>query len=238
MFYRQTNTVPCGLLFTLILCCGCVDGPMYTLKSINPYYRAQWKEDKAHGPTFDERLEELALLREKVKTMDAASQAEWATQLETIIASDPSPEMRYRAVQTIGYIEGDTSVRALNRASADEVEKVRLAACEAWQLQQNDAARDMLLSMSRESETTSVRQAAIESLAAFDQAEVKRGLGTLLDDPSPAIQYQVASSLSEMTGKNYGGDFAAWKQYLAGNEVPEPGARSLTAQAVDLLPKF
>ena len=36
------------------------------------------------------------------------------------------------------------------------------------------------------------------------------------------MQYSASLALKEQTGKNYGGDIEAWKQYLKGDEVPEP----------------
>ena len=81
----------------------------------------------------------------------------------------------------------------------------------------------MLLTMANNtSETTSVRQAAIESLSAFDEGEVRTALRELLGDRSPAVQYQVTQSLTRLTGRTYGGDIQAWRDYLDGAEVPPP----------------
>lgn len=228
----------CGCLIALALtAAGCADGPFYALKRVNPFFQREFAKDRALGPTFDDRLQELELLNAQLPQMDAQRQAEWALQLERLVLSDPSPEMRARAARTVAQLPSEAAVRALNAASADESEKVRLAACSAWKLRGDTAARDMLLSLAnRSGETTSVRQAAVESLSRFDDAEVRRQMAILLDDSSPALQYQVALSLKEMTGTDYGGDFESWKQYLAGNQVPPPQPKSLTATIWESLP--
>jgi HEAT repeat protein len=137
--------------------------------------------------------------------------------LDKLVKEDASPEIRKQAVRCISRIAADGVDRTLNTASTDEVEKVRLAACEAWKARGGTAARDMLLSMAQADGSNSVRQAAVASLASFNDPEVLSTLSNLLDDKSPAIQYSVAESLASMTGQSFGGDFKGWKNYLDGS---------------------
>ena len=136
----------------------------------------------------------------------------------------------------LAKIDSEATVRALNKASKDEVEKVRLAVCDAWAVRKNDQARDMLLSLAATDESDDVRQAAIRSLAQFDTSEVRSQLGDALDNKNPAIQQQAVVSLRKITGKDFGGDFEAWKRYLGGEDVPEPEPVSFTARVMNSLP--
>ncbi len=225
------------LLAVCTLCSGCADGPFYALKRANPYFQREFRRDRQLGPTFEDRLAELELLNKQLPAMDPTRRAEWSNHLEQIILNDPSSELRSRATLAIATIPTEAATRALNGASADDVEKVRLAACKAWKNRQGPAARDMLLSLAaKQDETPSVRQAAIEALGAFDESEVRATLTDLLDDRSPAIQYQVTQSLKELTGRDYGGDFESWKLYMAGQDVPEPAPKSFTATIWEALP--
>lgn len=208
-------------LATLCGLTGCMDGPFYAVKRMNPYFQSEWRKDRALGPTFEDRIEELRLLDQQIATMPLEEQQAWATRLEKVINEDPSPEVRTRAVRAIAKVTSETAERALNVASTDEVEKVRMSACKAWSERSGtDAARDMLLSLATNDESNSVRQCAIEGLAAFDDPEVMRNMSTLLEDQSPAVQYQVAQSLERMTGEKLGGDIDGWKQYVANLELP------------------
>ena len=210
-----------------------MDGPFYAMKQMNPYYRKEWQKDRELGPTYAQRIEELELLESRLVDYAPDDQLRWSMQLERIIESDPSPELRARAAQAIAAIQNDTVTRALNRASADEIEKVRMAAAKSWGIQKSRAAKDMLLSMATNDANNSVRASAIRSLGNFEDPEVRQSLTSLLDDRSPAIQYEVSQSLAKLTGRNYGGDFASWKKFLGGEEVPEPQPKSMTAQALD-----
>ena len=210
-----------------------MDGPFYAMKQMNPYYRNEWKKDRELGPTYAQRIEELELLESQLADYAPDDQLRWAMQLEGIVANDPSPEMRTRAVQALATIQNDTVTQALTRASADDIEKVRMAAAHSWGLQKSPAAKDMLLTLASNDASNSVRAAAIRSLGTFDEPDVRQSLATLIDDRSPAIQYEVAQSLAKLTGRNYGGDFASWKKFLGGEDVPEPAPKSMTAQALD-----
>lgn len=209
---RLIRTSLCLGFTTLLI--GCMDGPFYQLKRINPYYLSTWKKDRQYGPTYEDRLKELHQVERRITKMSPTEQEEWANRLEEIVREDASPELRATAARIVAQMDSPVTDRALNVASTDEVEKVRLIACQAWQERGGTAARDMLLSMAQADESSSVRQAAIRSLAAFNEPEVLSALGNLLDDNSPAIVYNVAQSLSQMTGEKYGGDVESWKQYL------------------------
>lgn len=218
---------------------GCTDGPFYQMKKANPYFQKQWKKDRELGPIFVDRLEELELLKGQLYSMSASEQEQWTAQLAAIVQKDPSSEMRARAANTMAKIQSETAVTSLNFASRDEVEKVRLAACNAWKVRGDSAARDMLLSLAQADESTSVRQAAIDGLSVFkEDGEVRAALTSLLSDRSPAVQYQVAQSLKSMTGRDYGGDFEAWKRFMAGENVPEPPPLSTAERVWNALPSF
>jgi HEAT repeat protein len=126
-------------------------------------------------------------------------------------------------------IPGPTSLKALTTAAVDQSEKVRLMACDGLKERGDKESRDMLITLAKNpKESPSVRRAAIAGLSTFNDEDVKRTLAQVLDDKSPAIQYQTALSLKTLTGRDYGGDIDSWREYMAGKDVPEP-EKSLVA---------
>lgn len=212
-----------------------MDGPFYTMKEMNPYFRNQWKKDQSLAPTFTQRLEELDVLDSQIAGMSPEDQDRWLAQLEGIIQHDASHELRARCLKTVAKVKSPAATQALNRASADANEKVRIAACKAWGVQQDQAAKEMLLSLANSDKSVSVRAAAIRELGAFDDPDVRRGLGVMMDDRSTAIQYEVAQSLKRQTGRDYGGDFESWKRFLNGEDVPEPTPTTIADRAMQAL---
>lgn len=222
-------------LLGLVSLAGCTDGLLYKMKSINPYFRKEWEKDREYGVTFNEQVEEIKLLQSRLAKMDQTQKESWAKVLEQIVKGDgtvqkdPSPELRTLAVQTLAQLPCDATIRSLNSASTDESEKVRLAACESWRAVKGTEAQNMLMTMARNpKETPSIRRAATNALSEFDDANVKSTLASILDDKSPALQYQAAMSLKKITGRDYGGDIDAWREYMQGKDVPEP-ERSMMA---------
>lgn len=226
---------------TIAMTTGCMDGPFYAMKRINPYYRAQWRADRKLGPTFEDRLDEILLVEKQLPKMSPSEQGEWVTKLNEIIREDSSPEMRARATRAIALANSPTVDQALNAASSDEVEKVRLAACKAWAVRGGKPARDMLMSLAQADESNSVRQSAIDGLAKFDDPEVVKSLAILLDDSSPAVQSSVVGSLASITGEQYGGDIDQWRTYVGNLNMPSyngfgDGTRILPASGANALP--
>lgn len=210
------RVAPIGLsLIAVILVAGCMDGPFYAIKRINPYYHAQWSKDRKLGKTYVQRLRELEEFESQLGSMDATDQSEWSSTLAEIAQKDASPEMRIRAIRGLASLDTAAATSALNQASADDVEKVRMAACKAWAAKGGPDASSMLMTLAKEDESTSVRQAAIDSLGKLDDPSLVATLGTMLDDQSPAIVYQTAESLAELTGEEFGGDIEAWRNYVA-----------------------
>lgn len=215
---------------------GCTDGPMFQLKRISPWHQREWRRDRELGPTFSQRLEELELLESQVASMPEPDREKWAGVLEKIVTSDTSAEMRARAAGVLALTDSEATLRGLNAASTDEVEKVRLAVCQAWGKRRDEHARDMLLSLAKADESDDVRQAALASLGNFNSPEVRAMLVESLDNKSPAIQQQAVVSLRTLTGRDYGGDFDAWKRYVGGEEVAEPAPATMTARLMQALP--
>ncbi len=215
---------------------GCTDGPMFHMKKLAPWHQRQWRQDRELGPTFSMRMKELELLRSQLPGMPPEDQERWSTILERIATNDTSPEMRAQAARTLALVKNDASLRALDAASTDKVEKVRLAVCDAWGIRKDDRARDMLLSLVKTDESDDVRQAALAALGNFNDTDVREALVESLDHKNPAIQQQAVASLSKITGRNYGGDFESWKRYVNGEDVPEPEPTTFTARVIESIP--
>ena len=215
---------------------GCTDGPMFQLKKLSPWHQREWARDRELGPTFSQRLDELELLKGQVAGMSETEKQKWAPLLERIVIDDTSPEMRAQAAQVLALVGGEAADRGLNAASADKVEKVRLAVCKAWGTRRDGPARDMLLSLAQSDESDDVRQAALAALANFNDAEVRELLVQSLDHKNPAIQQQAVVSLRTLTGRDFGGDFESWKRFVSGENVTEAEPASLTARVMQSLP--
>ncbi len=209
------------LALTLACCYGCADGPFYALKKLNPYYQRQWAKDSALGPTYQERIAEMRLLRSQLTTMTAAEQSEWMEMIDAIIEHDPGPEMRREAVLALSDVNSDAAFALLQKASSDENRKVRMAVCESTKNKDPDKAMPLLQSLLKDEDVEGVQLAAITALGEFKGPQAEGMLAGVLQERSPAVQYAATQALAKSTGKKYGGDVAKWKSYLAGQPTEE-----------------
>ena len=199
---------------------GCVDGPLYELKKLNPVIQSQWKKDQERGPTYYQRMEELDLVAKQIATMEPSEQARWINTIGQIAQTDTSPEIRWRSVQTLSkVIQQPAAVDAIMKVSQDKNDKVRIAVSQALKKQVTPETTQTLLAMASSDKSESVRLAAVESLGMHKSDEVKVFLTKQINERSPAMQYSASLALKDFTGKDFKGDVPLLKRYLNGENV-------------------
>lgn len=206
----------------LILLTGCQDGPLLQLKRMNPIFQRQWKADAELGPTYYARRAELEKLQQQLARMPAERRRYWQEQLRQVLEHDPSPELRYHAVLAAAKLPTSEGLELLQRGAADEVAKVRQAACRGLADRSDPVATDILVRLATHDSDTSIRASAVRSLGAHPEAATRSALAKALEDRSPVVQLAATEALGQQTGLNLSGNVAAWKEYLDGNTTPLP----------------
>jgi HEAT repeat protein len=109
----------------------------------------------------------------------------------------------------------------------DSDRDVRIICCETvGQHKPADAAKLLMEVLASDTEID-VRLAAARALGEFkDDPAVVVALGTALDSNDPAMQYRAVQSLRKTTGKNYDDNINTWREYVKGNNPPEPSVAS------------
>lgn len=223
MFHRKPWFAPMGLLVLLPLVTGCTDGPFFHMKKLNPYIQSQWKQDREKVVVFSERIEELRLLRSQIASMSDQEQADWVAKLGEMLKTETSPEVRRETVLTLESVQQrPDAIAVLTPLAKDKNEKVRMALVAALRRSQDEVATTTLIAMSSSDPSNNVKLSATRSLGSHKSEAVKQYLGSKLDDRNIAVRFQASQALGELTGKRYGGDIDAWRQYVAGQNVPEP----------------
>lgn len=205
---------------TLATSVGCVDGPLFELKKLNPVIQSQWKKDRARGLVYSTRVDEIRLTGRQLPTMPQDEQAKWINTLRAIVQTETSPEIRREIVLALAQVmqQSDATATIMN-LSQDKNDKVRLAVSESLRKQVTPETTQTLLAMATSDKSESVRLAAVESLGPHRTEEVKKFLAKQLSDRSPAMQYHASLALRDFTGKDFKGDVAMWKRYLNGENV-------------------
>jgi hypothetical protein len=209
----------------LPLLAGCAEGPLWRTGNLAPWVRQKWaEEEKQYGATLRTKLNDVDALASRARSMSAEDRAKWSAQLSHLAAGDPSPLLRARIVEVLPQFPSPQADATLRSAIRDRDSGVRIAACTA--LGQRGGA-DALQSLSRamSDEDLDVRLAAVRALGEFDESatsgEAIRQLGVALDDKDPAIQYRAIESLRNVSGRNYGNNLVAWREFVHGGQPVE-----------------
>ncbi|MEZ6114812.1 MAG: HEAT repeat domain-containing protein [Pirellulaceae bacterium] len=217
-----------------LLLAGCMDGPFFQMAKWNPYYRKQWAADESYRPTYYTRMESLADLRTSARRLDPATQQRVSAEMVELLRNDSNPLIRRETVRVLAELPNVEAAEGLRQAIGDSDSMVRVAACEAWQRRGGDEGIDILANLVGSDTDQDVRMAATRSLAEFRDPRAVRALGLALDDADPALQYRAMQSLAKSTGKRYGDDLVAWREFVQGGSPPERGG----TQFAELLPDW
>ncbi|MCG8648373.1 MAG: HEAT repeat domain-containing protein [Pirellulales bacterium] len=201
---------------------GCQDGPLYALKTINPYYTLnEWKADEALGISDHQRRQQLAGLANSIGDLPAERQQFWSGQLTAMLENDPSPEMRRLAVLAARSIHSQQALAIIEKGLDDESMKVRMEACRALGHRPEEQAARLLAATVGTEANEDVKRSALEALANHQNQIAVDSLRLALSDRDPATRTIAVESLRGATGKNYGDDPDVWIAALEGKPAEE-----------------
>ena len=233
---RSVRAACCGAVIALSAT-GCQDGPMYGLKTINPFYVAQWKSDAEIGVTDHERRKDLAALADSVASMSAADQQRWGTKLAEIAEQDPNAEMRRLAVLAGGRLRDAAAAgRIMEIGLKDRTGKVRMQACRSLGSVGGEASARSLIAVIHSDTDLDVRHAALDALGNHRDPAAIAALRQSLEDSNPATRSLAIASLRQNTGQNHGSDPAAWIAALDGSGEASNPSNNIASVADPGLP--
>ena len=190
---------------------GCHDGPMYALKSVNPYWTMhEWRGDDELGVTDHVRREQLAKLSKQIGTLPLERQRYWTGHLNRIMLNDPSAEMRRLVVVAASRLKTPDAMGLLEKGLDDSNLKVRMAACEGLGRRQEPQAAQLLASTYGTETDQDVRNAAVQALGNHKGVVPTDSLRIALKDQDPATADLAVQSLRGVTGQDYGETPQEW----------------------------
>lgn len=205
---------------------GCQDGPLYALKTVNPWFTMrEWRADEQLGVTDHERRTQLGQLGSQIAGMPIKRQDFWAGHLEKIMNNDPSPEMRRLAVRAASNTSAAKAMELIEKGLDDDSIKVRMEACRALGKRKEDNALQLLASTAGTETDEDVRQAALTAIGNHRGEMAVDALKLALSDNNPATRHLAVESLKQVTGKNYGDRPEAWLAALQGDSVKQQPTR-------------
>lgn len=201
----------------VLLVFGCASGPSWT-----DWSRPQWSmfgststADVPPGVVAPkEHIAELRRTAAAAKNYSEAEREEISTQLCQGLRAEQDALIRCEVLRTLAALktaQGDAMLRA---GMQDPDVEVRVVCCEAWGARGGAEALSLLADVVSQDESVDVRLAAARGLGDLGDRGAVPALGTLLEDPNPAVQRRAVASLERVTGERLGNDVNAWIAYV------------------------
>lgn len=213
-----------GLLLSL---CGCGGG----VSSLAFWRNSKWRDPDIESPI--ERIERYRALADSAGSKSPAEQEATSGQLARDIAGELDPLVRAEIVRTLAHyptpVSGNVLRSALRdvNADAEPTPVVRIAACEALGRRGGaESIRALRGALEDESNDVDIKLAAVRALGEIEDPAAVPALALGLEHSDPALRYRTMKSLENVTGRYYGYDVAAWRQFTQGVDVPQK-SRSL-----------
>ncbi len=210
-----------AILVALSFLAGCAEGPLWRLGAFNPYARQQWKEEEELVSSRYSHIDRLRSLSTQWPSMNEEQQQHMSTELAALFQDTDDSMVRREIVFTLAQVPTAAAAEVLQKAQSDQSEDVRIAVCQAWQRRGGPEAIQALAETLGSDTDIDVRLKATEALADFRDPVAVRALGVALDDKDPALQYRAMQSLRSATGRDFGNNSVAWREYLRGGNPPD-----------------
>ena len=209
---------------------GCrTSGPLQELGVLRKPYR-----ESAYGPTPLDKLAELDHIAARARSLSQSEQQTYSENLAEKAANEKNKVLRLRVIKTLGAFQTSQATEAIAKAISDDDPDIRIAAIRATA---GNRSADLIAPLAERVQGESnddVRLAAVRALGEFRDPKAIQALGIALNAKNnPAIQYRAMQSLRTASGRDYGYDLVAWKQFAQGDD-PTPAPTSYWA---DRLPR-
>jgi len=203
----------------LVVCASCTSGPSWFRSKPDPVL-ANLKIE-----TPQERVEKLRELTNAARNGGAAEQERISAELAQAIQTEEDPLLRAEILRVLAVCRTPTAAAVLTAAMRDADHDVRVVCCEAWGQRGGEEAARALTDLLANDQNIDVRLAAARALGEVGDPAAATALATALEEGDPAMQYRAVQSLRAVSGRDFGNDANAWREFAnGGNPQPQPSS--------------
>jgi HEAT repeat protein len=170
-------------------------------------------EESLDIKTPDDRALELVELGKTAHKKSPEEQNRISAELAAEIRNEKDPAMRRHILRALAGYRTPLSFAILTAGLQDSDLEVRRVACESLAQHGGPQAVSELTRAATSDTDIDVRVAAIRALGATNDKAAVPPLVDALVDRDPAIQFRAHESLRAVSGRDFGDDVQAWREY-------------------------
>ena len=204
-----------GCCAVLTVCGGCSGNTWFFKKKPDPVLANLSIESP------QQRVEKLQAMAKSAQAGDAATQETISAELAQAIQTEEDPLIRSETLMVLSYCKTPAAAAVLTAAMRDADRDVRVTCCDAWAVRGGEEAIRNLTELLNNDKNVDVRLAAARGLGKLGDPAAATALATALEEGDPAMQYRAVQSLKSVSGRDFGNDANAWREFANGGS-PQP----------------
>jgi len=199
---------------------------------LNPFYQAE----RTSFVVPAKRVEEIRKFAAKSTGADTPDQQTLVQDLVKPLEKETDPLVRQATLETASKFNTTLAGKTLIAGLQDENPQVREVSCRLLAKRPTAGAVEPLMGAVKQDESFDVRVAAAQALQ--PNGAKPEQLLALLEDPNPAMQLVGVEAMRSATGKDYGGDVAAYAALARGETPAAKEPTSVAGRMSDWVPFF
>lgn len=210
---------------------GCMsNGPR--MAGLNPFYKPELTSFVVPA----KRIVEIRKVAEKSTGEDTPDQQTIVQDLVKPLEKETDPLVRQATLETAAKFNTTLAGKSLIAGLSDASPQVREASCRLLAKRPTAGAVEQLMGVVKQDESFDCRVAAAQALEP-NGAKPEQFLA-LLEDPNPAMQLVGVEAMRSATGKDYGGDVAAYAALARGETPAAKEPTSVASRVSEWVPFF
>jgi HEAT repeat protein len=190
----------------LCFCCAALSGCSFFNKKPTP-------EQVLHIKTPDDRMKELRELAKTAKKKSPEEQQRIVDDLSKQIQQEAEPPMRRQILRTLANYPQPAATAVIAAGLNDGDMETRRVACASMGKRGGKEAVQELTRVATSDTNPDVRLAAIRAMGLTKDAAALMPLTEAMGDADPAMQARAHESLVAVSGRDFGNDAKAWRDY-------------------------
>lgn len=222
MYGPVHNLAALAVCFCLLLLAGCAQTPGSSPGMFASFSKKKTPEELLHIKTPEDRLKELRELAKTVKKKTPDEQQRIVGELTKQIQQESEPVMRRQILRTLAVYPQPMATTVIVAGLSDGDTETRRVACASLGARGGKEAVQELTRIISSDTNLDVRLAAVRALGHTHESGAMVPLVEAMADADPAMQARAHASLAAVSGRDFGNDVKAWREYAATGKSTTP----------------
>lgn len=206
----------------LALSCGCAEIADNVNALGSRLMMRKTPEQALHIKTPADRIKELKQLAKDAKKKAPDEQQQVVDALAKEFSQESEPILRRHILRTLAVYPPPTAGSVIVSALSDSDAETRRTACNCLGIRGDKPAVAELTRVLSSDTNADVRIAAVRALGQTRDTSALAPLAEAIVDPDPAMQARARESLTAVSGRDYGNDVQAWREYAKSGKTDAP----------------